>query len=96
MQCDSLLVTPTKTMEVVTRAVAASRILWPACSLSKVPPTAVLLKSSRPSPAVVSMADAGAAGFCGVLSVSACQESMIMMSSVACVHKQSPKLGWHQ
>lgn len=80
-------------MEVVTRAVAASRIRWPACSLSKVPPTAVLLKSSGPSPAVVSMADAGAAGSCGLLSVSACQESVIVMSSVACVHKRSAKHG---
>ena len=44
-----ILVTPTKTIDVDAKAVAASRIRWPACSLSKVPPTAVLLKSKGPS-----------------------------------------------
>lgn len=58
----SILVTPMNAMVVVTNAVAASRIRWPACSLSNVPPTAVLLKSNGPSAEAVCTAAVGAAG----------------------------------
>lgn len=67
----SILVTPTKTMVVVTNAVAASRIRWPACSLSNVPPTAVVLNSKGPSVASVWMAEVGAVGSCAALTLPA-------------------------
>lgn len=59
------LVIPTYAMVVVTKAVAANKMRWPACSLSNVPPTAVLLKSNGPSAAPVWMADVGAVGSLG-------------------------------
>ncbi len=64
----SILVTPMKAMVVVTNAVAASRIRWPACNLSNVPPTAVLLKSNGPSAEAVCIALVGAVGSWGTSS----------------------------
>ena len=59
------LVIPIYAMVVVTKAVAANKMRWPACSLSKVPPTAVLLKSSGPSAAPAWIAGVGAVGSLG-------------------------------
>ncbi len=64
----SILVTPINAMLVVTSAVAASRIRWPACNLSNVPPTAVLLKSNGPSAEAVCIALVGAVGSWGTSS----------------------------
>ena len=64
----SILVTPINAMVVVTNAVAASRIRWPACNLSNVPPTAVLLKSNGPSAEAVCTAAVGAVGSWGASS----------------------------
>lgn len=49
----------------MTKAVAASSMRWPAWSLSKVPPTAVLLNSRGPSTAAVWTADVGSVGSLG-------------------------------